>query len=239
MAQGLVHQAAVVTGATRGIGRAIAEALLREGARVAICGRRQDAVEKAARELAPLGQVCGKACDVGRFEQVQEFFCYVAGQFGGLDVLVNNAGIGGFVPVHETSPEHWRAVIDTNLSGPFYCVHEAVPLLKKNGGGFIFNIGSLAGKMAFAGGAAYNASKFGLHGFSEAIMLDLRYDNIRVAQIMPGSVHTEFGSPAASQSDDWKISPEHVAEIVVDLLKLPARSLASRVELRPSRPPKK
>jgi NAD(P)-dependent dehydrogenase (short-subunit alcohol dehydrogenase family) len=238
MDQVLRGQAAVVTGATRGIGRAIAEALLREGVTVAICGRRQDAVEQALTEMKDLGRVEGRACDVGRFEQVEPFFSFVADRLGRLDILVNNAGIGGFAPVDQTSPEHWRAIIDTNLSGPFYCIHEAVPLMKKSGGGFIVNIGSLAGKNPFAGGAAYNASKFGLNGFTEAIMMDLRHDNIRVTQIMPGSVQTGFGSSGVTGAE-WKIAPEHIAEVVVDLLRLPARSLASRVEMRPSRPPRK
>jgi len=238
MDQELRGQAAVVTGATRGIGRAIAEALLREGVTVAICGRQQDAVDQAVAELASLGQVAGRACDVGRFEQVQEFFSFAEKNLGRLDILVNNAGVGGFIPVDQTTPEHWRAIIDTNLSGPFYCVHEAVPLMKKTGGGFILNIGSLAGKNPFAGGAAYNASKFGLNGFSEAVMMDLRHDKIRVAQIMPGSVQTEF-SQRDTTGADWKIAPEHIAEVALDLIRLPARSLASRVEIRPSRPPRK
>jgi NAD(P)-dependent dehydrogenase (short-subunit alcohol dehydrogenase family) len=237
MGQELKGRAAVVTGATRGIGRAIAEALLREGVTVAICGRRREAVERAVGEMKSLGRVVGSACDVGRFEQVAQFFAFVAESLGRLDILVNNAGIGGFAPVDQTSPEHWRAIIDTNLSGPFYCVHEAVPLMKKAGGGFIVNIGSLAGKNPFAGGSAYNASKFGLNGFSEAIMMDLRHDNIRVTQVMPGSVQTEFASSGVAGAD-WKIAPEHIAEVVVDLVRLPARTLASRVEMRPSRPPK-
>jgi NAD(P)-dependent dehydrogenase (short-subunit alcohol dehydrogenase family) len=237
MGQELKGRAAVVTGATRGIGRAIAEALLREGVTVAICGRRREAVERAVGEMKSLGRVVGSACDVGRFEQVAQFFAFVAESLGRLDILVNNAGIGGFAPVDQTSPEHWRAIIDTNLSGPFYCVHEAVPLMKKAGGGFIVNIGSLAGKNPFAGGSAYNASKFGLNGFSEAIMMDLRHDNIRVTQVMPGSVQTEFGSSGVAGAD-WKIAPEHIAEVVVGLVRLPARTLASRVEMRPSRPPK-
>ncbi len=238
MAEDLRGQTAVVTGATRGIGRAIAEALLKEGVTVVICGRSQDSVDAAVDEMKALGRVEGHACDVGRFEQVEKLFSAVAKSLGKLNILVNNAGVGGFAPVHETTPDHWRAIIDTNLSGPFYCVHEAVPLMKKAGGGFIVNIGSLAGKNPFAGGSAYNASKFGLNGFSEAIMMDLRHDNIRVTQIMPGSVQTEFGSMGVSGAD-WKIAPEHIAETVVHLLTLPARSLASRVEMRPSRPPKK
>jgi len=238
MPEELRGQTAVVTGATRGIGRAIAQALLQEGVTVVICGRRQDAVDKAVAEMKSLGRVEGRACDVGRFEQVQELFSSVASGFGKLDILVNNAGIGRFAPVTDITPDDWRAMIDTNLSGPFYCVHEAVPLMNKAGGGFILNIGSLAGRNPFAGASAYNASKFGLNGFSEAIMLDLRHDNIRVAQIMPGSVQTEFGSSGVSGAD-WKIAPEHIAETVLHLLKTPARSLASRVEMRPSRPPRK
>jgi NAD(P)-dependent dehydrogenase (short-subunit alcohol dehydrogenase family) len=238
MGQDLKGQAAVVTGATRGIGRAIAEALLREGVTVAICGRSQDAVERAVAEMKNLGRVEGRACDVGRFEQVEPFFSFVADRLGRLDILVNNAGIGGFAPVDQITPDQWRAMIDTNLSGPFYCVHQAVPLMKKSGGGFIVNIGSLAGKNPFAGASAYNATKFGLNGFTEAIMMDLRHDNIRVTQIMPGSVQTEFGSSGVAGAD-WKIAPEHIGEVVVDLLRLPARTLASRVEMRPSRPPKK
>jgi 3-oxoacyl-[acyl-carrier protein] reductase len=234
----LKGQAAVVTGATRGIGRAIAEALLREGVMVVICGRDQNAVDKAVTEMKPLGRIEGKSCDVGRFEQVQELFRFVANTFPRLDILVNNAGIGGFAPVDQISPDQWRAIIDTNLSGPFYCVHEAVPLMKKTGGGFILNIGSLAGKNPFEGGSAYNASKFGLNGFSEASMLDLRQDNIRVSQIMPGSVATDFGGgPSAMAS--WKIATAHIAETAVALLRLPQRTLASRVEMRPSKPPKK
>lgn len=238
MAEDLRGQIAVVTGATRGIGRAIAEALLQQGVTVVICGRRQEAVEVAVREMKALGPVEGHSCDVGRFEQVEALFSAVAKKYGKLDILVNNAGVGGFAAVHETTPDHWRAIIDTNLSGPFYCVHEAVPLMKKAGGGFIVNIGSLAGKNPFAGGSAYNASKFGLNGFSEAIMMDLRHDNIRVTQIMPGSVQTEFGSSGVAGAD-WKIAPEHIAETVVHLVTLPARSLASRVEMRPSRPPRR
>jgi NAD(P)-dependent dehydrogenase (short-subunit alcohol dehydrogenase family) len=227
-----------VNGSTRGDGRANAEALLREGVSVAICGRRPAAVESAVAAMKPMGRVEGRACDVGRFEQVQEFFSFVADSFGRLDTLVNNAGIGSFAPVDQTSPEQWRSIIDTNLSGPFYCVHQAVPLMKKSGGGFIVNIGSLAGKNPFAGGAAYNASKFGLNGFTEAIMMDLRHDNIRVAQIMPGSVQTDFARSQMSGAD-WKIAPEHIAEVVLSLIRLPDRTLASRVEMRPSRPPKK
>jgi len=157
-------------------------------------------------------------------------------ELGGPDIVVNNAGIGIFRSAAELSVEEWRKTLQTNLSGAFYCCREALPRLKKRGGGYIINIGSLAGKNAFAGGAAYNASKFGLDGFSEAVMLDSRYDNVRVSHIMPGSVDTEF-SPGSGRAD-WKIAPEDVAEIALMLLRLPVRTLVSRVEVRPSKPQK-
>jgi NAD(P)-dependent dehydrogenase (short-subunit alcohol dehydrogenase family) len=237
MSQDLSGKSAVVTGGPRGIGFAIAEALLKEGVAVALCGRNAESVAGALERLSGKGRVIGKPCDTGRFEDVEAFFRYAGDEFGKLDILVNNAGVGVFGKVDELSPEQWRQAIDTNLSGPFYCTREAVPLMRKAGGGFIVNIGSLAGKHAFAGGEAYNASKFGLAGFSEAIMLDLRQQDIRVTTIMPGSVRTEFGR-GGSDGADWKVLPEHVAETVVHLLRMPARSLASRVEMRPSKPPK-
>jgi NAD(P)-dependent dehydrogenase (short-subunit alcohol dehydrogenase family) len=136
------------------------------------------------------------------------------------------------------SPDDWRAVIETNLNGVFHCCHEAIPLMKKRGGGYIFNVSSLAGKNAFPNGAAYNASKFGLNGFSEALMQEVRYDGIRVSYLMPGSVATEFGRGSA-QKQGWALTPEDVAEVVLDLLRSPKRALYSRVEMRPSQPPKK
>lgn len=138
-----------------------------------------------------------------------------------------------FRSVADLSIEDWRSTVETNLSGVFYCCHEALPRMRKRGGGYVINISSLAGKNPFAGGAAYNASKFGLNGFSEAMMLDHRHDNIRVSYVMPGSVATEFGSGVGG---DWKIQPEDIAQIVMDLLRMPERSLVSRVEVRPSRP---
>ena len=238
MAENMRGKAAVITGGTRGIGRAIAEALLREKVSVMICGRRQSTVDQAVAEMRDLGPIAGKACHVGRFEEVEALFSAAEGVLGRLDILVNNAGVRGFGAIDEVSPEQWREVIDTNLSGVFYCSRQAVPLMRRAGGGFIINIGSLAGKHAFAGGGAYNASKFGLKGFTEAMMLDLRYDNIRVSTIMPGSVQTDFGR-RGTESGDWKIDPAHIADTVVHLLRMPERSLASRVEMRPSRPPKK
>ena len=231
-------KAALITGGTRGIGRAIAETLLREGVSVAICGRSREGVDEAVGELEPLGAVIGAICDVGRFEQVEALFTAVEKSFGRLDFLVNNAGVRGFGAVDEVSPEQWREVIETNLNGPFYCSRLAIPMMRKAGGGFIVNIGSLAGKHAFARAAAYNASKFGLVGFTEALMLDVRHDNIRVTTIMPGSVQTNFAG-RGTEGGEWKIDPADIAETVVHLLRMPARSLASRVEMRPSRPPKK
>ena len=227
---------AVVTGGTRGIGRAIAGRLLREGASVAICGRSPEGVERALQELSQQAgdKIIGKTVDVSRWEDVGAFFKFVDERLGGLDILVNNAGIGGFASVAEINPEDWRRIIGTNLTGVFYCCREALPRLRNRGRGFIVNISSLAGKNAFAGGAAYNASKFGLNGFSEAMMMDHRYDNIRVCSVMPGSVDTEFGSrPGAA---DWKIAPEDVAEVVLAVLRMPERTLISRVEIRPSKP---
>jgi NADP-dependent 3-hydroxy acid dehydrogenase YdfG len=157
-----------------------------------------------------------------------------------LDVLVNNAGAGVFRKVGEMSPEDWHRNIDLNLNGPFYCTREALPRFERRGGGFVVNISSLAGKNAFSGGAGYNASKFGLTGFSEALLLDHRNDNIRVSYIMPGSVATEFsGSPTDRSGDtSWMIAPQDVAEVVALVLRMPARTMVSRVEMRPSRPKK-
>lgn len=228
-------QFAVVTGGSRGIGYAIAEALLKEGARVAICGRDPRRLREAVEELSALGTVVGRPCDVGLWEDVEQLFKFVDSELGGVDILVNNAGVGRFGAVHELPPADWDEVIRTNLSGPFYCSHLAVPRMLQRGGGFILNIGSLAGKHPFAGGAAYNASKFGLAGFTEAVMLDVRHDNIRVSTIMPGSVQTEF-RPGGATNADWKLDPQAIAETALHLIKTPARNLASRVEMRPSRP---
>jgi len=208
--------------------------------RVAICGRDNDALARAQAELgASPEQLLAVRCDVGRFEDVSHLFETLKVEWGGLDVLVNNAGVGRFASVDEITLEDWRSVIDTNLSGPFYCVKAAVPMMKARGGGFILNIGSLAGKNPFSGGAAYNASKFGLNGFSEAAMMDLRQVGIRVSQIMPGSVQTEFSPGGGGADARWKLSPEQVAETALHLISMPDRNLASRVEMRPSRPPKR
>lgn len=227
-----------MTGGTRGIGRAIALRLLTEGASVAVCSRSRENVQSFVKESAAHapGRVFGESVDVSKYDNVQRFFDTVDSHFGGLDFLVNNAGIGVFKSVADLAPEEWQRTIDLNLSGVFYCSHEALPRLRKRGGGYIINISSLAGKNPFAGGAAYNASKFGLNGFSEAMMMDHRYDGVRVSYIMPGSVDTDF-SPRKSAAA-WKIQPEDIADVVMMLLRMPARTLVSRVEVRPSQPPK-
>ncbi len=227
---------ALVTGGNRGIGRGIVEGLNREGATVALTARGAAPAAAAAREVSE--RTIGLACDVRSYESVQATFREVEKRAGGLDVLVNNAGIGIFGPVAETDPDDWRAVIETNLNGVFYCCREAIPLMKKRGGGYIFNISSLAGKNPFANGAAYNASKFGLNGFSEALMMEVRYDGIRVSYLMPGSVATEFGR-GSTQKSGWALTPEDVGGVVLDLLRSPPRALYSRVEMRPSQPPRK
>jgi 3-oxoacyl-[acyl-carrier protein] reductase len=232
---------AVVTGGTRGIGRAIAERLLRGGASVAICGQTQESVDRALREMAGLGQVFGHAANIGRVEEVKKFFQTVDRELDGLDILVNNAGAARFKKVGEMTPEDWHRNIDLNLNGAFYCAHEALRRFATRGGGFIVNVSSLAGKNAFSGGAAYNASKFGLNGFTEALMLDHRHDNVRVCSIMPGSVDTEFsGDPGKPRPTDtsWMIAPEDVAEAVAFVLQIPLRTMVSAVEIRPSRPRK-
>jgi len=163
----------------------------------------------------------------------------VSARFGGVDILINNAGIGLFASVSAMTPEQWSEVIDTNLTGVFNATRAVLPVMQRRGGGFIINISSLAGKNPFADGAAYCASKAGLNAFSEALMQEVRYENIRVSYVMPGSVATAFSSGDAAKGADWKIAPDEVAEVVVNLLRHDARSLPSRVELRPSRPPRK
>ncbi len=231
----LTGKYAMVTGGTRGIGRAIAERLLDEGASVAICGKSKKGTDDAVRDLSSRGKAIGTAADVADPASVAALFKFVASQFQALDIIINNAGVGVFRPTGDLTIEDWRDVVETNLSGVFYCSREALPLMRQRGGGYIINISSLAGKNPFAGGAAYNASKFGLNGFSEAMMLDHRQDNIRVSYIMPGSVSTEFASGGGA---DWKIAPEDIAEIVMSLLRMPERTLVSRVEVRPAKPKK-
>jgi NAD(P)-dependent dehydrogenase (short-subunit alcohol dehydrogenase family) len=231
---------AIITGGTRGIGRAIVEKLLVEGAAVAFCGRRQESVDNAVAALKPLGTVFGCAADVAKAEQVAGFFAAVEKEFGGVDILVNNAGEGVFRKVADMTLEEWHRNIDLNLNGAFYCSREALPRFAKRGGGFIVNISSLAARNPFSGGAGYNASKFGLNGFTEALMLDHRYENVRVCSVMPGSVATDFqGDPGKRAGDTaWMVAAEDIAEVVSLVLRMPARTMVSRVEMRPSKPKK-
>ena len=235
----LTGKSAIVTGATRGIGRAIAEALAAQGCNVVIAARHEQDCRAAADRITQLGggRAVGFAADVRRPEDCEKMVAHAVSSFGGLDILINNAGIGGFSPVEKMDVAHWDRVIGTNLNSLFYCTHAALPHLKRQGG-WIINIGSLAGKNAFPGGAAYNASKFGLIGFSEALMQEVRHDDVRVSYIMPGSVATDFEG-STNWSADWMIQPQDIAQIVSDLLEMPARTLPSRVEVRPSKPPKK
>lgn len=238
----LTGRVAVVTGGSKGIGYAIADALAGAGASVAIGARTAEDVERAAGELAKKhsrGRSLAVQCDVRSQPDCRTLIERSAAELGGMDILINNAGIGRFETVEQMTVEDWDAVIGTNLNSAFYCSHAALPHLKKRGG-WIINIGSLAGKNAFPRGAAYNASKFGLLGFSEAMMQEVRHDGVRVSCIMPGSVATEFSHPSGSGTteDEWKVGAEDIAQIVMDLLAMPERTLPSRVEVRPSRPPK-
>jgi NAD(P)-dependent dehydrogenase (short-subunit alcohol dehydrogenase family) len=241
MTQTLEGKTALVTGGTRGIGLAIAARLAAQGARVGVCGRSPDSVAGALAALQERGaaadKVAGTIADVSSSADVARLFAWTDAALGGLDILVNNAGVGVFRAAADLTFEEWRRVLDTNLTGAFLCTREAIPRFRRRGGGDLINISSLAGRNAFAGGAAYNASKFGLNGFSEAAMLDHRYDNVRVSYVMPGSVDTEFGGERTGA--EWKIAPEDVAEIVALLVTMPRRTLISRVEVRPSRPPRR
>jgi NAD(P)-dependent dehydrogenase (short-subunit alcohol dehydrogenase family) len=229
---------AVVTGSSKGIGLAIAEALVHAGASVAVSARDAKEVGAAAgrRNALGKGRALGVPCDVRRPDAVAELIGRSVAAFGGLDILVNNAGVGHFSPVAELPIERWQQMIETNLSGAFYCCREAIPHLRRRGGGWIINIAPLAGKTPMAGGTAYNASKFGLVGFSEALLLDVRHDDIRVSCLMPGSVATHFNDHSPSEADAWKIQPEDIAGVVLSLLEIPGRTMPSRVELRPTRP---
>jgi 3-oxoacyl-[acyl-carrier protein] reductase len=235
----LENKIAVVTGGTKGIGRAIAEELLKAGAKVFVCARNAGEVKRAVSEMSGFGQIEGEPCDMRSFEQVKMMLDECERKFGGVDILINNAGVGIFKRVEETEPEEFRAVLETNLFGVFYACHVAIPKMKRRGGGYIINISSLAGANAHPRMAAYNASKFGLNGFSEALMQEVRHDKIKVSYIMPGSVNTEFGGEDISEEKAWQLQPPDIAETILNLLNMNERALPSRVELRPSRPPKK
>jgi 3-oxoacyl-[acyl-carrier protein] reductase len=231
---------AVVSGGTRGIGEAVARRLASEGYGVFVSGRTEESVQAALKRFTKAGlTIRGFAADARREEDQKRLVESAAREGGRLDVLVNNAGIGHFGPVDRLEPEKFREVLETNLFGPYYATHYAAPIMKRGGGGFIVNIASLAAVNAFAGGAAYNASKFGLLGFSDASMLDLRHEGIRIATVLPGSVASEWSHSHGNTDTSWMLSTEDVAEAVADLVRFPGRAIASRIDLRPSKPPKK
>ena len=240
---------ALVTGGTKGIGFAIAEAMAVAGGKVMITGRDESRVKQAltalAKSAAPGAQLIGAAADMRDRGAVESAIDRAVVTFGSLDTLINNAGVGAFVDVENMTDDAWHQVIGTNLTGVFYATRAAIPHLKQAGGGWIINIASLAGRNYFANAAAYCASKAGLVAFSEAVMLEVRNDNIRVSCVMPGSVATEFSHPdtprpgpgraAAKQDESWKLTAEDIAEVVMDLMRHPKRSLPSKVEIRPSK----
>jgi len=234
------NKIAVVTGGTKGIGRAIAESLLKAGAKVFVCARDKAEIKRALEELSALGDARGEICDVRSEEQVEMMLDECARVFGGVDVLINNAGIGIIgKTVEEMSGDEFRQTLETNLCGVFYACHYSIPVMKQRGGGYIINISSLAGQNAHPKMAAYNASKFGLNGFSEALMQEVREHNIKVTAICPGSVNTYFGGDQPSADQAWQLQSEDIAQVVLDLLNMNDRALPSKIEIRPANPPMK
>jgi NAD(P)-dependent dehydrogenase (short-subunit alcohol dehydrogenase family) len=240
MTQSLRGKVAVVTGGSRGIGLAVARALVAEGVQVAVTGKSEAHLSEARPRIESAGPAAVETlrADVRNYAEVERAVLATVARFGGLDIVVNNAGVGQFVNVGEMTPAQWSEVIDTNLTGVFNTCHAAIPQLRARGGGFIINISSLAGTNPFVGGAAYCASKAALNVFSEALMQEVRYDNIRVSCVAPGSVATHFAGGDESRGADWKLASEDVAAVVLDLLRHEPRSLPSRVEMRPSKPRK-
>ncbi len=238
--QELNGKTALITGGSKGIGYGIAASMLKEGMNVTITSRDQGAADAAVRELSTVGpgKVIGVAADVRDFGALENAVAKNLEAFGRLDVLVANAGVGHFAPISELTPEQWQETIDTNLTGVFYSLKAALDALTKAQGYFI-SIASLAGTNFFATAAAYNASKFGLVGFTQAVMLDLREAGIKCSTIMPGSVATHFANHVPNAGDAWKIQPEDLGQMVVDLLHMNPRTLPSKIEVRPSQVAKK
>ena len=227
---------AYITGGTKGIGFGIAQVLLKHEIKVAVSGRKQEDAEEAARILSEDDtKVFGIASDVKNFEDEKAAVSEIIKKFGRLDYVIANAGLGIFKPVDELSLEEWNDMIDTNLNGVFHTMKASVDELKKSEGYFI-SIASLAGTNFFEKGSGYNASKFGVVGFTQAAMIDLRKYNIKVSTIMPGSVSTYFNGNEPSDKDAWKIQPEDLGELVVDIFKMNPRALPSKIEIRPSKP---
>ena len=236
----LKNKVALITGGSGGIGFGVALSLMNEGVNVAITSRDENRAKEAASELEKKSNSSAKAigvmADVRRYDSHQDAVKQVLSEFGQLDIVIANAGLGHFASIEDLTPEQWQETIDTNLSGVFYSIKSSVDALKKSKGYFI-SISSLAGTNFFAGGSAYNASKFGVTGFTQSVMLDLRKHNIKVSTIMPGSVATHFNGNEPDQSDAWKIQSEDIGELVVGLLKMNERTLPSKIEVRPTMPP--
>jgi NAD(P)-dependent dehydrogenase (short-subunit alcohol dehydrogenase family) len=226
---------AIVTGGSRGIGLAIARGIVQSGGRVMITGLDAARVDRAVRDLGDADRAAGVAVDARDRHAVDRLVEETDRRFGGFDTLVNNAGVGVFTNVAEMSDDAWRRVIDTNLTAVFFCTRAALPVLKRAGGGWIINIASLAARNYFPTAAAYCASKAGLVAFSESLMQEVRVDNIRVSCVMPGSVATDFAGLSPSGDQSWKLTPDDIAEVVMDLLRHPSRSLPSKVEIRPAK----
>jgi len=236
----LQGKTALITGGSKGIGYGIAESLIEQGMKVAITSRSQEAADKAAEELNKIGpgQAMGIAADVKNLDSQKHCVEKIHDAWGQLNVAIANAGVGAFASIEEMTPEMWNDVIDTNLTGAFYTTKAATPALKASQG-YLITIASLAGANFFPTGAAYNASKFGLVGFTQAVMLDLRQYGVKVTTIMPGSVTSHFNGHQPNDSDAWKIQPEDLGQMTVDLLKMHHRTLPSKIEVRPSMPPKR
>ncbi len=228
---------AFITGGSKGIGYGVAEALIKQGIRVAVTSRSQQNADEAAQQLNAIkaGYAIGIESDVRNFASQQKAVQTVLDQWGGIDYVIANAGVGHFAPVQELTPEVWLETIEINLNGVFFTAKATLDALRASKGYFI-SIASLAGTNFFANASAYNASKFGVVGFTQAMMLDVRKEGIKVSTIMPGSVATEFDNHTVSEQDAWKIQPEDIGQIVVDLIRMPARTLPSKVEVRPSMP---
>ena len=234
----LKDKVAYITGGSKGIGYGIAEKLINAGMRVAISGRTLETVEKAARQLGSEERVLAISSDVSKYADEQSAVKKILNKWGQLDVVLANAGMGHFAPVDELSHEDWHQMVNTNLNGVFHTLKASVDALKQSKG-YYMTLASLAGTNFFASGAGYNATKFGVVGFTQAAMLDLRKYDIKVSTIMPGSVATHFNNNEPSGKDTWKIQPEDIGELVLDLLKMHPRTLPSKIEVRPTRPDKK
>ncbi len=229
------EKVALITGGSKGIGFGIAKSLLIRGYKVAITSRNQTNADEAAAQLTEFGEIIGLAADVKNLDSQKQTVAAVIEKWGSLDVLIANAGVGHFASIEDLDAEKWLDTIDTNLTGVFYSIKASLDALKSSEG-YIITISSLAGTNFFPGASAYNASKFGLTGFTQAVMLDLRKYNIKVSTIMPGSVATHFNDHEPdAQKDAWKIQPEDMGQLVVDLLNMPARTLPSKIEIRPSK----